>query len=82
MCHYPYMTTCRRWFREHQLLGRAIVGIPFAVGVVFLGTFLTKFIGGTLGIESNYPAPIATGVLILGLFFGLGYLMDRYAGKR
>ena len=58
-----------------------MVGIPFAVGVFFLGMFLTKFIGGTLGIESNYPAPIASGVLILGLFFGLGYLLNRYAGK-
>ena len=58
-----------------------MVGIPFAVGVAFLGGFLTKFIGGTLGIESNYPTPIAIGILILGLFFGLGYLMDRYAGK-
>ena len=34
-----------------------MVGIPFAVGVFFLGMFLTKFMGGTLGIESNYPAP-------------------------
>ena len=75
------MSTVRRWFREHRFVGRGTVGIPFAVGVFFLGMFLTKFIGGTLGIESNYPAPIATGVLILGLFFGLGYLLNRYAGK-
>ena len=55
--------------------------LPFAVGVFFIGVFLTKFIRGTLGNDSNYLAPIATGVVILGLFFGLGYLMDRYAGK-
>ena len=75
------MTTVRQWFKEHRLLGRIIVGIPVSVGVFLLGMFLTEFISGTLGVESPYPAPIAIGLLILGLIGGFGYLMNRYAGK-